>query len=53
MTLDAATLVALATAVGAHVQACFAIEATGFAAIEAGTIITTGGIDAANWLDYT
>lgn len=47
--LDAATLAAIATAVGAHVQACFAAEAAVAAAIDAGTITTTAAIDAADW----
>lgn len=47
--LDAATLAAIATAVGAHVQACFAVEASVAAEIEAGTITTTAEIEAANW----
>lgn len=45
--LDAATMTAIAIAVGQHVQAVFAIEATVRAAIEAGTITTTAQIDAA------
>lgn len=49
VTLDAATLAVIATAVGAHVQACFAVEAAVAAEIEAGTITTTAEIDAADW----
>lgn len=44
--LDAATLAAIATAVGAHVQACFAKEASVDAKITAGTITTAAQIDA-------
>ncbi|HEV2501593.1 MAG TPA: DUF4376 domain-containing protein [Mesorhizobium sp.] len=47
--MDAATLAAIATAVGTHVQACFATEAAVAAAIEAGTIKTKAQVDAANW----
>jgi len=46
-TLDAEAVTAVALAVGAHVQACFAIEADVLEAIEAGTITTTAAIDAA------
>lgn len=49
VTLDAPTMAAIATAVGAHVQACFAAEAAVQAAISAGTITTTAEIDAAAW----
>ena len=45
--LDAAAVTALAAAVGAHVQACFAAEAAVVAAIAAGTITTPAEIDAA------
>ncbi len=45
--LDAATVTAVANAVGAHVQACFAKEAEVAAAIDAGTITDTAGVDAA------
>lgn len=48
-TLDAPTLAAIATAVGAHVQSCFAVEETVDGAIEAGTIKTIAAIDAADW----
>lgn len=47
VTLDAPTMAAIATAVGAHVQACFALEASVAAAITDGTITTTAEIDAA------
>lgn len=47
VTLDAPTLAAIATAVGAHVQACFALEASVASQIANGTITTTGEIDAA------
>ena len=45
VTLDAEAMRAVALAVGAHVQACFALEADVQAAIEAGTITSTGEID--------
>lgn len=45
--LDAATMAAIATAVGSYVQACFALEASVAAAITDGTITTTAEIDAA------
>lgn len=47
VTLDAPTMAAIATAVGAHVQACFALEANIAGQIANGTITTTGEIDAA------
>lgn len=47
VTLDAPTIAAIATAVGAHVQACFALEANIADQITNGTITTTGEIDAA------
>lgn len=47
--IDNATMVAIADAVGAHVQACFATEAAVAAEIKAGTITTTAEIDAADW----
>lgn len=47
--LTAAQVTALATAVGAHVQAAFATEAEVDAAITAGTLTTTAEIDAAAW----
>jgi hypothetical protein len=49
VTLDPATVKAIALSVGAHVQSCFAIEQTVDAAILAGTISTTAEIDAAAW----
>jgi hypothetical protein len=49
VTLDAATVTAVALAVGAHVQTCFALEQTLDAEITAGTITTTAQIDAAAW----
>lgn len=48
-TLDAATVAAIATAVGDHVQACFAAEEEVAAAIEAGAITSIEEIDAADW----
>lgn len=47
--IDAGTVSAIATAVGSHVQACFAVEAAVSAAIEAGTIASIEDIDAADW----
>lgn len=47
VTLDAPTMAAIATAVGAHVQACFALEAMVASQIAGGAITTTGEIDAA------
>lgn len=47
VTLDAPTMAAIATAVGAHVQACFALEANIADQITNGTITTTGEVDAA------
>jgi hypothetical protein len=47
MTLDAATIIAVAQAVGAHVAACFAKEAATVAAISAGSITTLAQVDAA------
>lgn len=49
VTLDAATMAAIATAVGEHVQACFDIEGDVAEAIEDGTITTTAEVDAADW----
>lgn len=49
VTLDAATMAAIATAVGSHVQASFAAEEAVDAAILAGTITTVAGVDAADW----
>ena len=45
--LNAATIIAVASAVTAHVQACFAAEQQVDAAITAGTITTTAEVDAA------
>ena len=45
VTLDAATITAVALAVGAHVQACFALENQIDTQIAAGTITTTAQID--------
>ena len=39
----------IAVAVGAHVQACFAIEKAVCEQIDAGTVKDTGGVDAASW----
>ena len=47
--LDAATVGVIAAAVGAHVQAAFAVESNVVAAIDAGTITTTAEINAADW----
>lgn len=47
--LDAAAVTAVALAVAAHVQACFAAERAVDAAIDAGTISTVAEIDAADW----
>jgi len=47
--LDAATVTAVATAVAAHVQACFAVEADVAAAIADGTVTTTKQIDDWPW----
>lgn len=49
VTLDAATMAAIATAVGAHVQASFSVEEAIDAAITAGTITSFAEIDAADW----
>lgn len=45
--LDAAAMTAIALAVGAHVQSCFAIEAEVLVDIESGAITTKAEIDAA------
>lgn len=45
--LSAAQIIAIGTAVGNHVEACFAKEADVAAGIAIGTITTTGQIDAA------
>lgn len=47
--LDASTMAMIATAVGAHVQACFAEEMALAISIHADTITTTAEIDAAAW----
>jgi len=47
--LDAATVTAVATAVAAHVQACFAAEAEVAAAIADGAVTTTQQIDDWPW----
>lgn len=44
--LDAATVAAIATAVGDHVQACFDAESVVVAAITAGTVTTVEQVDA-------
>lgn len=49
VTIDAPTVVALSDAVLAHVDACFAAEATVLAAIEAGTITDLDDIEDADW----
>lgn len=49
VTLDAETMIAVGRAVGAHVQAAFAIEATLAAAIAAGGVTTPEEIDGADW----
>lgn len=49
VTFDAATMAAIATAVGAHVQASFAVEEDVDSAISAGTITSFAEIDAAEW----
>ena len=48
-TLTAAEIEAIATAVGAHVQSCFAAEKAGDGAIDAGTVATTAQIDDWAW----
>ncbi len=47
--LDAAGVIALGNAVGAHVAACFAAEESIVAAVVAGTIASAAAIDAAAW----
>lgn len=47
VTLDAATVEAIALAVGDHVQACFAKEAEVLAGVAGGSITSTAQIDAA------
>lgn len=46
-TLTAATITALATAIGQHVAACFSAEADVVAQVDAGTLTTTTEINAA------
>ena len=48
-TVNAATIIAISDAVLAHVDACFAIDATVLAEIADGTITTIAEIDAADW----
>lgn len=47
--LEAATVAAIATAVAAHVQACFATEADVAVAIERGDVLTLEDVDAWPW----
>lgn len=47
VSLDATAMIAVASAVGAYVQSCFAAEATVVAGIKDGTITTAEQIDAA------
>jgi hypothetical protein len=47
VSLTAAQITAIATAAAAHVQACFAAEATVVAGIQAGTITVKSQVDAA------
>lgn len=49
VTLPSATIIAIASAVEAHVQACFSINKAVDDAIAAETITTTAEIDAAAW----
>lgn len=49
VTLSAAAIIAIAVAVGDHVQACFDFQAATAAAIEAETITTAAQIDALDW----
>lgn len=49
VTLTSAQVIAIATAVGVHVQACFLVEAAVGAAITAGTITDFAAIDGADW----
>lgn len=49
VTLSPEDVQAIALAVGAHVQACFAVEADLSASIDAGIVTDTAAIDAANW----
>lgn len=45
--LNATQITAVATAIAAHVQACFAVEASLDSGIDAGTVVTTAAIDTA------
>lgn len=47
LSFTAEQLIAVATAVGTHVQACFSIEAAMSAGITAGTVTTTAQVDTA------
>jgi len=47
--LDAPTVTSVATAVAAHVQACFAAEADVVAAIQRGGVLTLDDVDAWPW----
>lgn len=47
--LDKNAVAVIANAVGAHVQACFAVEAELVAGIAAQTLTTTDQIDSASW----
>lgn len=49
VTMDAPTIKSLASAVGAHVQACFVAEAAAAAAVDAGTISTYADVLALTW----
>jgi len=49
ITMDAATVKAVALAIGQHVQNCFTSEQAVDAAINAGTITTFAQIDSYNW----
>lgn len=49
VTLSAAEVAAIANAVGAHVQDCFAVEASVVDAIDAGSITTIAEIDGVSW----
>lgn len=49
VTLSAAQIIAIAVAVGDHVQACFDFQAATAASIADGTITTVAEIDALDW----
>jgi hypothetical protein len=49
VTLNVGEVVALARAISAHVEKCFAIEKGVLDCIAAGTIVDEAGIDAAGW----